>query len=156
MAADRVAEGRERANQILALDMCGKDRLRSFDRSDQAALAHRARPSGLKQEVGLGHFEGRGGGGLHHHATLCIVARGFLISEPETISPLSSSSRHAVPSACRSRGLQTQRLHRCAPHGKSRTPWHNAAAAPARVGQEAAAMSMLRRSNRGPSSCRNM
>jgi hypothetical protein len=35
----------------------------------------------LKQEVGLGHFEGRGWRGFHHHATLCIAAYGFLISE---------------------------------------------------------------------------
>lgn len=41
----------------------------------------------LKQEVGLGHFEGRGWRGFHHHATLCIAAYGFLISERETISP---------------------------------------------------------------------
>ena len=27
----------------------------------------------LKQEVGLGHFEGRGWRGFHHHATLCIA-----------------------------------------------------------------------------------
>jgi SRSO17 transposase len=41
----------------------------------------------LKQEVGLGHFEGRGWRGFHHHATLCIAAYGFLISETETIPP---------------------------------------------------------------------
>jgi SRSO17 transposase len=41
----------------------------------------------LKQEVGLGHFEGRGWRGLHHHATLCIATYGFLISEKETIPP---------------------------------------------------------------------
>ena len=41
----------------------------------------------LKQEVGLGHFEGRGWRGLHHHATLCIAAYGFLISEREAIPP---------------------------------------------------------------------
>src|SRR6516225_232307 len=28
----------------------------------------------LKQEIGLGHFEGRGWRGFHHHATLCIAA----------------------------------------------------------------------------------
>ena len=38
----------------------------------------------LKQEVGLGHYEGRGWRGFHHHATLCIAAYGFLISEQET------------------------------------------------------------------------
>ena len=41
----------------------------------------------LKQEVGLGHYEGRGWRGFHHHATLCIAAYGFLISERETIPP---------------------------------------------------------------------
>ena len=41
----------------------------------------------LKQEVGLGHFEGRGWRGFHHHATLCIAAYGFLISKRETIPP---------------------------------------------------------------------
>jgi len=28
----------------------------------------------LKQEVGLGHFEGRSRRGFHHHATMCIAA----------------------------------------------------------------------------------
>ena len=41
----------------------------------------------LKQEIGLGHYEGRGWRGFHHHATLCIAAYGFLISERETIPP---------------------------------------------------------------------
>jgi SRSO17 transposase len=27
--------------------------------------------------LGLGHFEGRGWRGFHHHATLCIAAYGF-------------------------------------------------------------------------------
>jgi SRSO17 transposase len=30
----------------------------------------------LKQELGLGHFEGRNWRGFHHHATLCIAAYG--------------------------------------------------------------------------------
>ena len=41
----------------------------------------------LKQEFGLGHYEGRGWRGFHHHATLCIAAYGFLISERGTIPP---------------------------------------------------------------------
>ena len=49
----------------------------------------------LKQELGLGHYEGRGWRGFHHHATLCIAAYGFLISEREAIPP--SGRRKALP-----------------------------------------------------------
>lgn len=35
----------------------------------------------LKQELGLGHYEGRNWRGFHHHASLCIAAYGFLILE---------------------------------------------------------------------------
>ena len=41
----------------------------------------------LKQEIGLGHFEGRGWRGFHHHATLCIAAYGFLIAERAAFPP---------------------------------------------------------------------
>jgi SRSO17 transposase len=41
----------------------------------------------LKQELGLGHYEGRGWRGFHHHATLCIAAYGFLVSERSLFSP---------------------------------------------------------------------
>ena len=41
----------------------------------------------LKQELGLGHYEGRGWRGFHHHATLAIAAYGFLISERSAIPP---------------------------------------------------------------------
>jgi SRSO17 transposase len=63
----------------------------------------------LKQEVGLGHFEGRGWRGFHHHATLCIAAYGFLISERETIPPSRSRSAAlfqtpALPEGYRPRG----------------------------------------------------
>jgi SRSO17 transposase len=49
----------------------------------------------LKQEVGLGHYEGRGWRGFHHHATLCIAAYGFLIAEQATIPP--SRPRSTAP-----------------------------------------------------------
>lgn len=63
----------------------------------------------LKQEVGLGHFEGRRWRGFHHHATLCIAAYGFLISERGTIPPSASRSasilpQPAIPDGYRPRG----------------------------------------------------
>ena len=41
----------------------------------------------LKQELGLGHYEGRGWRGFHHHATLCIAAYGFLVQERAALPP---------------------------------------------------------------------
>jgi SRSO17 transposase len=63
----------------------------------------------LKQEVGLGHYEGRGWRGFHHHATLCIAAYGFLISEREMIPPSGPAfttlfPQLAVPDGYRPRG----------------------------------------------------
>ena len=63
----------------------------------------------LKQEVGLGHYEGRGWRGFHHHASLCIAAYGFLISEKETIPPSGPAFARrcpgsALPAGYRPRG----------------------------------------------------
>jgi hypothetical protein len=74
----------------------------------------------LKQEVGLGHFEGRGWWGFHHHATLCIAAYGFLISEREAIPPCGPRSAGlfqdlAVPPGYRPRGASNKAR---APHPK--------------------------------------
>lgn len=60
----------------------------------------------LKQEVGLGHFEGRGWRGFHHHATLCIAAYGFLISEREAIPPSGSRSPAIFPQPALPDGYQ--------------------------------------------------
>ena len=51
----------------------------------------------LKQEVGLGHFEGRGWRGFHHHATLCIAAYRFLVAEREMIPPSGHRSTTLFP-----------------------------------------------------------
>jgi SRSO17 transposase len=59
----------------------------------------------LKQEIGLGHYEGRGWQGFHHHGTLSIAAYGFLVSERETIPPSQPRfEKPAVPSGYRPRG----------------------------------------------------
>ena len=87
MAADRMAQRREGADQVLALHPA---RDIAFERLvDLAKLRWRIERDyqELKQELGLGHFEGRGWRGFHHHATMCIAAYGFLISERETIPP---------------------------------------------------------------------
>jgi SRSO17 transposase len=47
----------------------------------------------LKQELGLGHYEGRGWRGFHHHATLCIAAYGFLVAERSRFSPSARAGR---------------------------------------------------------------
>jgi SRSO17 transposase len=72
----------------------------------------------LKQELGLGHYEGRGWRGFHHHASLCIAAYGFLLSERETISPsgfaiTQSGSQPPIPRGSRS----------CKPADTARTPY---------------------------------
>lgn len=47
----------------------------------------------LKQELGLGHYEGRNWRGFHHHGTLCIAAYGFLVAERSRFSPSARAAR---------------------------------------------------------------
>ena len=98
----------------------------------------------LKQELGLGHFEGRGWRGFHHHATLCIAAYGFLISERETIPP--SGPRPAawlpqleLPAGYKPRGAPDPNT---ATHRK--LDRNNATKADTRARQKHATMSLLR------------
>ena len=53
----------------------------------------------LKQELGLGHYEGRGWRGFHHHATLCIAALGFLVAERSRFSPSARAGQVDLPVA---------------------------------------------------------
>jgi SRSO17 transposase len=66
----------------------------------------------LKQELGLGHFEGRGWRGFHHHASLCIAAYGFLVAERCRFSPPGWRPRPAGP----------ERPADYRPRGSSRAP----------------------------------
>jgi SRSO17 transposase len=63
----------------------------------------------LKQELGLGHYEGRNWRGFHHHASLCIAAYGFL-----TLERLAGGKKNAarfkapaLPEGFRPRGAGT-------------------------------------------------
>jgi SRSO17 transposase len=51
----------------------------------------------LKQELGLGHYEGRNWRGFHHHASLCIAAYGFLMLERLDGSKKNSTRFKAPP-----------------------------------------------------------
>ena len=51
----------------------------------------------LKQELGLGHYEGRGWRGFHHHAALSIAAYGFLVSERSPIPPSGTRWHNKLP-----------------------------------------------------------
>src|ERR1035437_4034004 len=60
----------------------------------------------LKQEFGLGHYEGRGWSGFHHHATLSIAAYGFLMAQRLKAGGGAGEKKiYATPSACHSRRL---------------------------------------------------
>jgi SRSO17 transposase len=60
----------------------------------------------LKQELGLGHFEGRNWRGFHHHASLCIAAYGFLMLERLSGAKKNSArfNTPALPTDYRPRG----------------------------------------------------
>ena len=50
----------------------------------------------LKQDLGLGHYEGRGWRGFHHHATLSIAAYGFLMAQRLKAGSDASSKKNFV------------------------------------------------------------
>jgi SRSO17 transposase len=73
----------------------------------------------LKQEFGLAQYEGRGWRGFHHHATLCIAAYAFLVSErlrgagQKKLSELPQLAlpRHYRPRGAATRTASRRRLH---------------------------------------------
>ena len=69
----------------------------------------------LKGEIGLDHFEGRSWRGFHHHASLCIAAYAFLMTErlffsgPPTGEGASVLQESALPEDYRPRGSPPMR-----------------------------------------------
>jgi len=73
----------------------------------------------LKQDMGLGHYEGRGWRGFHHHASMSIAAYGFLMAQRLKAGGTSGGKKNfierkmpAVPKDYVPRGSPT----RTAPH----------------------------------------
>lgn len=57
----------------------------------------------LKQEPGLGHYEGRGWRGVHYHAALCIAPYGFLVAEANShrvAAAFSHQPNPQIPDVC--------------------------------------------------------
>jgi SRSO17 transposase len=98
----------------------------------------------LKQEIGIGHYEGRGWRGFHHHATLCIAAYAFLISERGSIPPSGLCSaregkKASLPEGYRPRGhaAETGKAHPKLPRNAQTKDRR-------RLGENPAAMPLLR------------
>jgi SRSO17 transposase len=99
----------------------------------------------LKQELGLGHFEGRGWRGFHHHATLCIAAYAFLVAERARIPPSEPTRLLTAPSVSAGSPRRSPTHPTGAPrHELDR---HHAPHPHRRPGSKARTMSMLHRSD---------
>lgn len=94
----------------------------------------------LKQELGLGHFEGRSWRGFHHHATMCIAAYAFLLAQriatpKKTLPHPIFGEVPALPEGFRPRGSPAQaaprsRLDRDAAPGTRRGAGRNSRSMP--------------------------
>src|SRR4028118_1431689 len=93
----------------------------------------------LKQEIGLGHYEGRGWRGFHHPGSLRIAAYGFLVAQrgpfppPPAPCPRASRVGTAAPgllAAARSLSPPSAALAPAAAHGTCATPRLPAARCP--------------------------
>jgi SRSO17 transposase len=105
----------------------------------------------LKQELGLGHYEGRGWRGLHHHITLCIAAYGFLIAERAIFPPSGPRKHRRCAEVGVSAGHRSEGAAAASPAAYSKLHCHAQAPAYFRSGRAPAALSMLRRGARDTS-----
>ena len=121
VAADRVARGGSRADQILALDAARNDQLPRARRFCQDALAHRARLSGA--QAGSRAWTLRGTRLARLPPSRHAVHRRLRIPDRRTgdDSPLRTAFRLAVPSTSLTQRLSTQRIRPRGLNGTSRT-----------------------------------
>jgi SRSO17 transposase len=99
----------------------------------------------LKQEVGLGDFEGRSWRGFHHHATLCIAVYGFLISERETIPPSGHRSAPLFPAPALPENHKPRGASASNRTSLSELHPNHATTSAAGAGKNSSAMSLLRK-----------
>ncbi len=102
----------------------------------------------LKQEVGLGDYEGRSWRGFHHHGALCIAAYGFLIAEKAALPPSAPETAWLVktpelPHDYRPRGGADPNRTSCAPLNRNTTRQDCPGA-----GEKPAPMSMLQQDHK--------
>jgi hypothetical protein len=96
----------------------------------------------LKQDLGLGHLEGRGWRGLHHHASLSIAAYGFLMAQqlrhPQGVGKNAARSEEpTLPTHYKPRGSPAHAAPRPIVHHDFAAAHRNS------IGSNAAAMSVL-------------
>ena len=102
----------------------------------------------LKQEVGLGHYEGRGWRGFHHHASLSIAAYGFLMAQqlrhPEGVGKKNAAriEEPALPTHYKPRGSPSHAAPRPIIHHDSATAYRRS------LTQDTAPLPMLPASKR--------
>jgi SRSO17 transposase len=121
MAADRVAQGRERAHQVLALDASRRPQLPATGLLWQTALAHRTRLSRAQAGGRARPFRGPWMARLsssRHAVHRCLRLPDLRTGDD---SPLTTSFRRCLLATCHTRGLSTPRLRPCGLNGTSRT-----------------------------------
>ena len=101
----------------------------------------------LKQELGLGHYEGRGWRGFHHHASLCIAAYGFLISQREALPPSAPAKAKSRPEPAVPEGYRPSGSPDPTRAARAKFDRHRPKTRDRRTQSQPAAMSMLQQNN---------
>ena len=99
-------EGAAEPSRHWLSDLPPRSALRDLVHAAKARWAIERDYQELKQEIGLGHYEGRGWRGFHHHASLCIAAYGFLVAERCLFPPRSRLTRRRLAAPALPRGFR--------------------------------------------------